>query len=112
MRLKSVFDFRDGVLITNGVNNSDLRKEAKSQGFNFIHNATFPLAVPLAAILTSTDVGDLVVDPFNGTATSGRAAQILRRKYIGFELNPTYVKMSDIRLQMSMSVDVDVPEAA
>ena len=112
MKLRSILDFRDGVLTTSTANNAAVRKAARDEGFNFTHSATFPLSVPLAAILTSTDVGDLVVDPFNGTATSGRAAQILQRKYCGFELNPTYVKMSDIRLQMSMSVDVDVPEAA
>ncbi len=111
VKLRSVLDFRDGVLETATANNSSVAKACKEQGITFTHNATFPLAVPLAAILTSTDVGDLVVDPFNGSGTSGRAAQILRRKYVGYELNPQYLKQTEMRLLMPMSADIELEAA-
>jgi DNA modification methylase len=111
VKLRSVLDFRDGVLETATANNSSVAKACKEQGITFTHNATFPLAVPLAAILTSTDVGDLVVDPFNGSGTSGRAAQILRRKYVGYELNPQYLKQTEMRLLMPMSTDIELEAA-
>lgn len=43
----------------------------------------------------------IVLDPFNGAATTGEAALRLGRRYIGIELNPEYVAMSEERLRQS-----------
>ena len=112
IKLRSTFDLRDSILTTSSSNNSQLKSSCIKEGIHLTHNATFPLSVPIVAILTATGPEDLVVDPFNGTATTGRVAQILNRKYIGYELNPTYIKMSEIRLLQDLSVDVDFIEAA
>jgi len=101
IKLRSFFDFRDNVLITHTPNNSKLREACKEQGVTLTHNATFPLSVPLIAILTGSKEGDTVLDSFSGTATTGKACQILGRKYIGYEVNPTFMKMGEIRLQSS-----------
>lgn len=58
------------------------------KGFN--HPAMFPPEVPSYLMQLSTDIGDLVVDPFIGSGTTGRAAQRLGRKWIGFEINNKY----------------------
>jgi DNA modification methylase len=39
-----------------------------------------------------------VLDPFSGAGTTGLVAEKLGRKYIGIELNPSYVEMSDNRI--------------
>jgi site-specific DNA-methyltransferase (adenine-specific) len=49
-------------------------------------------------ILSSSDVGDIVIDPFAGSGTTLRVCQILDRLCIGFELNPEYVEMIEKRL--------------
>ena len=43
--------------------------------------------------------GDTVLDCFSGTATTGEAALMLGRKYIGYDNNPEYVKASEVRLK-------------
>jgi len=40
-----------------------------------------------------------VLDPFNGSATTGVVAMQEKRDYIGIELNPEYVVMSKNRLE-------------
>lgn len=107
-KLRSVFDFRDNIIITNSVNNSKLRKECELNGFNLTHDATFPISIPSIAIMTSSKPGDLILDPFHGTGTTGRSAQLLGRSYIGYELNPTFIKQSEIRLDMPFESDLNV----
>jgi hypothetical protein len=50
---------------------------------------------------------DLVCDPFNGTATTGRSALLFFRRYVGFDVNPTYIKQSEIRLNMPTKEDLE-----
>lgn len=49
-------------------------------------------------ILSSTDSGDVVLDPFSGSGTTMRVCQQTNRKGIGFELNPDYIDMTKKRL--------------
>lgn len=109
-KIKSVFNFRDNVIQTNSANNSDLRKECKEKGFTLTHDATFPISIPSIAIMTASNKGDLILDPFSGTGTTGRSAQLLGRNYVGYDLNPTFIKQSEIRL--NMSVESDLRQAA
>lgn len=58
------------------------------------HPATFPEKLCEDIILTFTEKGDLVVDPFSGSGTAPLCAYKLGRKFIGFELNQNYVDLS------------------
>lgn len=49
-------------------------------------------------ILASTREGDVVLDPFLGSGTTMRVAQILKRKCIGIEMNEEYADMINSRL--------------
>ena len=49
-------------------------------------------------ILMSTDEGDLVLDPFNGTGTTAIAAKKLGRHYIGIDLDEQYVSIAEEKL--------------
>ena len=49
-------------------------------------------------ILSCTDEGDLVYDPFMGSGTTAVSAKMLNRNYIGSELSSEYCKMSNKRL--------------
>lgn len=50
-------------------------------------------------ILASSNTNDSVLDPFSGSGTTLRVCQQLHRNCIGIELNETYVKMTEHRLQ-------------
>ena len=66
--------------------------------FKEAHFATFPEEIPRTCILAGSKKGDTILDPFSGAGTTGVVAEKLNRKYIGIELNPEYVKMSDDRI--------------
>jgi len=46
-----------------------------------------------------TDKNDLVLDPFSGSNTTGSAAQELKRRWLSIELDPQYVKTSEVRFR-------------
>jgi DNA modification methylase len=56
------------------------------------HVAAFPLELPTRCIAASSRAGDLVIDPFAGSATSLIAARRLGRKYAGCDLALEYVE--------------------
>lgn len=64
----------------------------KDSGKN--HPASFHLDLPVHFIKAHSNLGDVVLDPFCGRGTTCRAAQILNRKWIGFDLNPEYIELS------------------
>ena len=50
-------------------------------------------------ILASTNEGDTILDPFSGSGTTGIAANLLNRKYIGIEQDKSFVELSLRRRQ-------------
>ena len=52
------------------------------------HPATFPEKIVTLPILQSTDEGDIVLDPFMGTGTTGRVANRLGRSFVGYDIRP------------------------
>ena len=97
-KIISAIDFRDGVLQSNGSNTLELRRKCAKNGFHMSHSCTFPIDLPLICILSTTRVGDTVLDLFNGTATSGEVCLLTDRKYVGYELNPQFIMASEVRL--------------
>lgn len=63
------------------------------------HFATYPEELVLPCILAGTDENDIVLDPFNGSGTTGVVALKQKRKYIGVDLNEEYVELASNRLQ-------------
>ncbi|PKL44903.1 MAG: restriction endonuclease [Planctomycetes bacterium HGW-Planctomycetes-1] len=62
------------------------------------HPCQLPIHLLERIILMSTDENDIVLDPFSGTGTTAIAAKRLGRKYIGFELDDEYVRISESKL--------------
>ena len=59
------------------------------------HNDRFPVDLPLWCLqLASLDEGSLVIDPFNGSGTTGVACKLLGFDYIGYEINESHVNYS------------------
>jgi DNA modification methylase len=63
-----------------------------------LHPATFPIALAGRCIQLFTHRGELVLDPFVGSGTTLVAARDAQRNAVGFDLNPTYVALSQSRL--------------
>lgn len=61
------------------------------------HFATFPPALIEPCILAGSRPGDVVLDPFIGSGTTGQVAQALGRYWIGCELNPDYAPLQKAR---------------
>lgn len=62
------------------------------------HPTQKPEALLHRVLLATTKPGDLVIDPFFGTGTTGAAAKRLGRRWIGFERDAGYVKAATQRL--------------
>ena len=63
------------------------------------HPAPFHPEIPEYYIKWLTDEGDTVLDPFMGSGSTALAAQTWKRNWIGFDLNPTYVSLTEKRLK-------------
>jgi DNA modification methylase len=63
------------------------------------HFAVYPEELIRPCILAGSRVGDLVLDPFFGSGTTGAVAQKLGRKWVGCELNKEYEILQNQRLQ-------------
>lgn len=62
------------------------------------HFATFPPELIRPCVLAGAPSGGLVLDPFMGAGTTGMVAKQEGRNYVGFELNPEYVKIAERRI--------------
>lgn len=58
------------------------------------HPTQKPLRLLYRIILASTSRGDCVLDPFSGSGTTGIAANLLGRRYIGIEQDSTFLELS------------------
>jgi DNA modification methylase len=68
------------------------------------HVATYPEALVSPGVLAGTKEGDIVMDPFNGSGTTGVVALKLGRKYVGFELYQSFEKTYTRRLNEAQSI--------
>ncbi len=80
----------------NNESNSNYIKACRAAGLK-VHPARFPSALPEFFIKLCTNPGDLVVDPFAGSNTTGYIAESLNRRWVASDLDEHYVKASELR---------------
>lgn len=68
----------------------------------FEHPAIFPEKLAEDQISSWTNEGDVVYDPFMGSGTTAKAAQLLGRRWIGSEISSEYVDIAETRLTQYM----------
>lgn len=66
----------------------------------FEHPAIFPEKLAEDHIISWSNEGDMVFDPFMGSGTTGKMAILNNRKFIGIELNEEYFNISKKRIEM------------
>lgn len=91
--------------IANTESNSAYFRRCKAAGIK-IHPARFPQGFAEFFIKFLTDQGDLVLDPFAGSNTTGFVAETLQRRWISFEINSDYVMGSFYRFSQSSDLVV------
>jgi len=69
-----------------------------TQPFPEAHFAVMPEKLVEPCVLAGSREGNIVLDPFCGAGTVPKVAKGFRRKYIGIELNPEYIKIAETRL--------------
>lgn len=62
------------------------------------HPAPFPIELPLRCMKLYTFEGETVLDPFMGSGTTALAAMLLKRRYVGYEIDQNYVKLAERRI--------------
>ena len=70
-----------------------------TQPYAAAHFATFPPKLIEPCILAGSAIGDTVLDPFAGAGTTGLVSARLKRKFVGIEINPEYVRIAKNRIQ-------------
>ena len=71
------------------------------------HPTQKPGSLLYRVILSSTDVGDLILDPFFGSGTTGAIAKNLGRNYIGIERDIDYANLAEQRLARTHRISND-----
>jgi DNA modification methylase len=75
-----------------------------TQPYPEAHFATFPEDLVKPCILAGSKPGDVVLDPFAGSGTTGQVALELGRRAILIELNPKYVQMIQDRISVTIGM--------
>jgi site-specific DNA-methyltransferase (cytosine-N4-specific) len=83
-----------------GPNGRNLRTvwDIQTQSIRDAHFATFPVALVRPCVELTSNPGDIILDPFAGSGTTGVVASELSRRFLGIELNPDYIKIALRRL--------------
>lgn len=83
------------------INYESARASDKSNKLKTKHPAWFPDLLAEDFIKAFTQEGDIVLDPFIGSGTTGKMAIKNNRKYIGFEINEEYIEHANKHIHSS-----------
>lgn len=92
VRLPNAFSY------SNSSSNDFFSKSCKERGIT-PHPARMPMGLPAFFIEFLTDPGDLILDPFAGTNTTGYIAAMLDRKWLAIDAEKIYMEQSKIRFE-------------
>ena len=68
---------------------------------NKTHPVAYPTELPLRCIMATTDAGDIVLDPYSGSASTGVAAVQMGRSFIGIEREERYFEIACKRIEQA-----------
>lgn len=66
------------------------------------HPCPMPIEIMRRIILTTTNPGDMIIDPFAGSGTTGIACAITGRKFMGFEIDKVYYSVACERIKKAL----------
>lgn len=85
-----------------------------STGFNkstkdkvaFEHPAIFPESLAEDHIMTWSNEGDLILDPFVGSGTTGKMAYLNNRRFIGIDVSDEYLNIARTRIKIAAADEI------
>ncbi|MGQ3231375.1 MAG: site-specific DNA-methyltransferase [Blastomonas fulva] len=80
-------------------------QERLKRGGTKAHPTQKPEALLYRILLACTNPGDVVLDPFFGTGTTGAVAKRLGREWIGCERDPIYCEVAEDRIEAALPLD-------
>jgi DNA modification methylase len=83
-----------------------------TQPYPGAHFATMPEKLVERCVLAGSKAGDIVLDPFIGSATVARVALMLGRRAIGCDLNPAYLKLAAERTRVTYGLPLSGEDVA
>ena len=83
-------------------------ERVKDANGNKAHPTQKPEALLHRVILASTKPGEVILDPFFGTGTTGAAARRLGRRYIGIERDVEYARLAEKRIAAVVPIDPEL----
>lgn len=75
---------------------------------NIEHFAPMPTKLVEPCILAGSKPGDTVLDPFNGSGTTGAVALKHHRNYVGIDLNGAYIELAHDKIRRSQPMLFEV----
>ena len=90
LRFLDIIEMNKGMIDVLDIN---LLKNVSKERFNKKHPCQLPLGLLKVLTKSSSNKGDLILDPFAGTFSLSAVAEELGRKSIGIEINPKYVNL-------------------
>ena len=97
--------------VIKGPNASTRQKSLQGLKPEIDHPALMTEYLPVLPILSASKEGDTVLDPFSGSGTVGKVALLFGRKYIGYEINPEFARLSIADLNTTL-LEMDGDEIA
>ena len=85
--LRNIWEYRTGYMHTT------------KDKIAYQHSAIFPEQLAKDHIISWSNKGDIVFDPFMGSGTTAKMALLTKRNYIGFEIASEYVRIGNERLK-------------
>ena len=82
------------------------KNRIKSNGIK-AHSTQKPEALLYRVVMASSNVGDVVLDPFFGSGTTGAVAKKLGRNWIGIERDRKYIRIAQKRIDAVQKADED-----
>lgn len=74
-------------------------KNGQEDDIAYQHPAIFPIQLVKDHISSWSNIGDIIYDPFMGSGTTGKAAKLMERNFIGSEISDEYYNISQIRIK-------------
>ncbi|HKJ39044.1 MAG TPA: site-specific DNA-methyltransferase [Anaerolineales bacterium] len=71
------------------------------------HSTQKPEGLLYRVVMSSTNVGDVILDPFFGSGTTGAVAKMLGRNWIGIERDKKYIKVAQKRINAVTDADAE-----
>jgi DNA modification methylase len=92
--------------IDDGTRNKRSVWTVTTKPYSGAHFATFPQDLIEPCIKAGCPKDGIVLDPFMGAGTTAVVSRKLNRNYIGFELNPEYIKIAEQRIKNELGLFV------